>query len=184
MTTLVIAYHSGYGHTAQLAKKVAEGVEKAGAKAVLHNVAELTDQLWADIKAADGVIFGSPTYMANVSAPFKAFMDASSKPWFGQEWKDKIAAGFTNSGSPSGDKMGTLISLATFAAQHSMVWVNQGIFPNAEGQNRLSSWLGLMAQSDNSSAASESNPMPQDQAYAVAFGERVALATIRWSKSA
>ena len=63
---------------------------------------------WDKLNAADGIIFGAPTYMGGVSAPFKAFIDAASKVWFQQGWKDKTAAGFTNSGSYSGDKLSAL----------------------------------------------------------------------------
>jgi multimeric flavodoxin WrbA len=31
--------------------------------------------------------------MGSVSWQFKKFADASSKPWFGQAWKDKLFAG-------------------------------------------------------------------------------------------
>lgn len=186
MAHLCIAYHSGFGHTEVLAKKVAEGVKASGCTVDLHNVAEVNDALFEHLAKADGIIFGSPTYMGTVSAPFKAFMDASSKPWFGQLWKDKLAAGFTNSGGLSGDKLGTLNTLAVFAAQHSMVWVSQGVWPSAysgdgKGLNRISSWVGLMAQSDNAPAG-DANPTAEDQATAVAFGERVGKATLRWVK--
>lgn len=188
MTTLVIAYHSGHGHTEVLARKVAQGIESAGTKVLLHNVAELTDQLWADVKAADGIIFGSPTYMAGPSAPFKAFADASSKPWFTQDWKDKIAAGFTNSMGMNGDKVATLQYFSHLAAQHSMVWVSQGLMVGSKDENgnplnRLSSWLGAMSLSENA-PVSETNPNAADQANAVAFGKRVAEATQRWARGA
>jgi multimeric flavodoxin WrbA len=188
MAHLCIAYHSGFGHTEVIAKKIAAGVAASGCSVDLHNVAELNDALWEHLQKADGIIFGSPTYMGTVSAPFKAFMDASSKPWFGQLWKDKIAAGFTNSGGASGDKLGTLQTLSVFAAQHSMVWVNAGLWPSAysndgKGTNRLSAWLGLMAQSENG-PASEANPNAEDQASAVLFGERVGKAALRWVKGA
>ena len=42
-------------------------------------------------------------------------------------WRDKVAAGFTNSGAKSGDKLTALVSLAVFAAQHHMHWVNLGL---------------------------------------------------------
>jgi len=70
-------------------------------------------------------------------------------------WKDKIAAGFTNSGSRSGDKLATLIQLALFAAQHGMHWVNLGLPPanhstagSENDLNRLGFWLGAGAQSN------------------------------------
>ncbi|NBX86373.1 MAG: flavodoxin family protein [Proteobacteria bacterium] len=186
MAKVVIAYHSGFGHTDVMAQRVAEGVKAAGVEVSLRKVDVLDDALWAELAAADGIIFGTPTYMANVSAPFKAFMDASSKPWFGQLWKDKLAGGFTNSGGLSGDKLGTLQALVHFAAQHSMIWVSQGVWPSAysndgKGSNRLSSWLGAMAQSGNSPAGVD-NPNAEDQASARLFGERFGVAVMRWSR--
>lgn len=129
---------------------------------------------------ADAIIFGSPTYMGSVSAPFKAFMDASSKAWFKQEWKDKIAAGFTNSHSLSGDKLNTLVQMAVFAAQHGMIWVGVGELnqsPDGEAGkedvvNRIGSFLGAMAQSEN--AAPEVTPPSGDLRTAELLGKRVA----------
>ena len=46
---------------------------------------------WESLKAADAIIFGSPTYMGSVSWQFKKFADASSRAWFAQDWKDKVA---------------------------------------------------------------------------------------------
>jgi NAD(P)H dehydrogenase (quinone) len=43
--------------------------------------------------------------MGGPSWQFKRFADGSSKPWFAQVWEDKIAAGFTNSASMSGDSL-------------------------------------------------------------------------------
>jgi multimeric flavodoxin WrbA len=70
-------------------------------------------------------------------------------------WRDKVAAGFTNSGAKSGDKMQTLISLAVFAAQHHMHWVNLGLgagWNSSAGSehdlNRLGFWLGAGAATD------------------------------------
>jgi multimeric flavodoxin WrbA len=118
--------------------------------------------------------------MGGVSAPFKAFMDRSSKTWAGQQWKDKIAAGFTNSASQSGDKLNTLIQLAVFAAQHGMHWINLGLLPgnnssqgSPEDLNRLGSYLGAMAQS-NSDAAPEIAPTSSDLRTAAHLGRRVA----------
>ncbi len=102
MSKVAIVFHSGYGHTAEVAKAVARGTKAvAGSDVQLIPVAEV-DKHWDDLAAADAIIFGAPTYMGSVSAPFKAFMDASSKVWMTQGWKDKIAAGFTHSGSQGG----------------------------------------------------------------------------------
>jgi len=182
MTTIAIVYHSGYGHTEVIAKAVVEGVERAGATATLLKI-EKADQDFAPffetIKAADGLIMGAPTYMGGLSAPFKAFIDASSKPWFKQEWKDKIAAGFTNSGNLNGDKAVSLIQLVTLAMQHAMIWVGPGLprdpkFPVGDPNqpNRVGSWLGVMTQADQ--AAPEVTPPEGDKEFGRILGERVA----------
>ncbi len=178
MTTIAIIYHSGYGHTAVLAEAVAQGVRDAGGTAELLKIESVTQDFTPLIEAAtkaDGIIFGTPTYMATMSAPFAAFKDATSKPWFTQAWKDKVAAGFTNSGNLSGDKLATLQALAGLAAQHSMIWVSLGVLPEKIGDpdaiNRLGSYLGAMAQSDN--AGADLTPPEGDKKTAQALGQRV-----------
>ena len=182
MAKVSIVYHSGYGHTKVIAEAVGRGVlQVAGAELNLVPV-EQVDQQWEALAASDAIIFGSPTYMGSVSGPFKAFMDASAKVWFEQKWKDKLAAGFTNSGGMSGDKLNTLQTLAIFGAQHGMIWVGQAEAVVPGGVNRLSSYLGVMAQSDN--VPPEQQPGPADQATGEAFGRRVATAAGRWLKGA
>src|SRR5260370_8762765 len=129
MARIVIVYHSGYGHTAAQAAAVARGARSAPGTAVQLVKVEEVDRHWPDLAAADAIVFGSPTYMGSASAPFKTFMDASSKAWMSQEGKDKLAAGFTNSASQSRDNLSTLQQLAVFPAQHSMVSVALRLLP-------------------------------------------------------
>jgi len=188
MARIVIAYHSGYGHTAVQAEAVARGARSVPGAAVQLVKVEDAEQHWPDLAAADAIIFGAPTYMGSASAAFKTFMDASSKPWSTQAWKDKIAAGFTNSASQSGDKLSTLQQLAVFAAQHAMVWVGLGLMPgnnsskgSTEDLNRLGSFLGAMAQS-NADQGPEHGPTAADQRTAEHLGHRVAETALRWQR--
>ncbi len=190
MSVIAIVYHSGYGHTAKQAEGVARGaLSVAGATAALVKVEDI-DRHWADLEKADAIVFGSPTYMGSASAPFKAFMDASSKVWFSQGWKDKLAAGFTNSSSQSGDKLATLQQFAVFAAQHGMIWIGLGLMPGNNSSagriddlNRLGSFLGAMAQS-NADQGPEHGPTPADLKTAEHLGRRVAEAAERWGRAA
>jgi NAD(P)H dehydrogenase (quinone) len=182
MSQIAIVYHSGFGHTRVVAESVRSGAElEPGTNARLVPVEEI-DAHWGTLEAADAIVFGSPTYMGNVSGPFKTFMDASSKPWLEQKWKDKLAAGFTISGSPSGDKLNTLQSLMIFAMQHGMVWVGNAEMPyNEEGINRLGSFTGLMAQAGQ--VAPEVEPNAADRKSAERLGQRIAKAAARWAKA-
>ncbi len=183
MSRIAIVFHSGFGHTKVLAERVKAGAEQvAGTRAQLIPVEE-ADSRWADLEAADAIVFGSPTYMGNVSGPFKVFMDASSKPWYERKWQDKLAAGFTISGSPSGDKLNTLQSLMIFAMQHGMVWIGMADLPqNDQGTNRLGSFSGVMAQAGQ--VPPEEEPNEADRHGAEALGHRVARSTQRWVKGA
>ena len=176
MAKVAVVFHSGYGHTLRMAQSVAQG---AGAELVAIDAdGNLTEAQWATLTAADAIIMGSPTYMGSVSWQFKKFADASSKPWFSQQWKDKVFAGFTNSASMNGDKHSTLHYLFRLAMQHSGIWVGTGLMPsNSKAAQRndinyIASFAGAMAQSPSDASPAE---MPQgDLDTAKLFGERVA----------
>jgi multimeric flavodoxin WrbA len=186
MTSVAVVYHSGYGHTAEVAKAVAHGANLVeGIRAKLIRVEDI-EKHWLDLDAADAIIFGAPTYMGSASAPFKAFMDASSKVWFKQGWKDKIAAGFTHSGSQGGDKYNTITQLFTLAMQHGMIWAGLGLMPgnnSSKGSlndlNRLGSFTGAMTQS-NVDQGAEAIPA-SDLKTAEHLGRRVALVALQFA---
>lgn len=152
---VAVVYHSGYGHTAKHAEAVALGARDAGAKTLLINVDDI-DEYWEMLDTVDAIIFGCPTYMGSASGQFKMFMDATSPRVFpNQKWKNKIAAGFTNAASRSGDKLNTLQQLSIFAAQLGMHWVNLGLLSghntsdsSEDSLNRHGFFLGAAAQSD------------------------------------
>lgn len=185
--SVAVVYHSGYGHTEVQAKAVRDGVESIDGVTATLIKAEEAEQHWDQLDAATAIVFGAPTYMGSVSAPFKAFMDASSKAWFEHKWKDKLAAGFTNSASQSGDKLNTLVQLSVFAAQHGMVWVSLGLMPgnnsskgSPDDLNRVGSYLGAMAQS-NADQGADLVPPQADRETARHLGRRVAEAALRWA---
>jgi len=127
MASIVVIYHSGYGHTAKQAEAVAKG---ANADLIaISETGDINDADWVKLDSAKAIIMGSPTYMGTVSWQFKKFADASSKVWFTQGWKNKLFAGFTNSASLNGDKASTISYLITLAMQHSGIWAGTGIMP-------------------------------------------------------
>ncbi|RKF50988.1 flavodoxin family protein [Paraburkholderia fungorum] len=187
-TSVAIVFHSAYGHTARQAAAVKEGVDRtAGARGILVPCEEAPAR-WDELTGADAIIFGAPTYMAGVSAEFKIFEEATSNAVMtrGFLWKDKIAAGFTNSGAHAGDKLATLIQISLFAAQHGMHWVNLGLPPannsskgSPEELNRLGFWLGAGAQS-NTDQGPDTAPPESDLATARYLGGRVAETTLQF----
>ena len=179
MNPIVIVYHSGYGHTQKVAEAVAEG--SGGSLLAISAEGNLPDGGWEQLAAAKTIVFGSPTYMGSVSWQFKKFADASSKPWYSQVWKNKLAAGFTNSATLNGDKLSTLHYLFTLSQQHSMFWVGTGMMPvnnkaaTRDDINNVGSSSGLMTVTPSDASVEEM--VPGDIATAKAFGKRVADAT-------
>lgn len=184
---VAVVYHSGYGHTQRLAEAVLAGAAGvSGVEARLFAVGELDDAAWAELDAADALIFGSPTYMGSATAKFKEFMEASSKRWYTQVWKDKLAGGFTVSASQNGDKASTLMQLFIFAQQHGMLWMGPGLMPgnnhsggSVEDLNRLGCQFGAMAQCGGDQGA-EHIPA-SDLRTAEALGQRIAQSALRFA---
>jgi NAD(P)H dehydrogenase (quinone) len=193
MTKIYVVVQSGRGHTRVLADASLKGI--AEVEGVTGQIREIrgpdviegrfvNEQLMADLDSAAAIVFGCATYMGSGSAIFKAFLEAAFRPhWLEQRWKDKIAAGFTNSASQNGDKLSTLLQLVVFAMQMGMIWVGVGDLPgnNWSGGsrtdlNRLGTWTGAMGQSN----ADEDAPSIGDVDTAERFGRRIALITRRF----
>jgi multimeric flavodoxin WrbA len=183
MRKIVIVFHSGYGHTAQVAQAVSEG--SGGTLLAIDAEGNLPEGGWEQLAAADAIVFGSPTYMGSVSWQFKKFADASSKPWFTQQWKDKLAAGFANSATMNGDKLSTLHSLFTLSQQHGMLWVGMGMKASntkaatRDDVNYVGSYAGLMTTTPSDATPAEM--VPGDLATARKFGQRIAEAATRFA---
>jgi NAD(P)H dehydrogenase (quinone) len=177
---VVVVYHSGYGHTVKLAEAVARGAAKIEGAAVSLIKAEDAPMRWDILDEADAIIMGAPTYMGSLSAPFKAFMDATSHLQYAQKrWAGKLAAGFTNGASRGGDKQNSLVQLMTFAAQHQMHWINLGVnygnnrsFTNEDILNRDSYTLGMVGQA-NMDQGGNLAPPASDIRTAEFLGRRV-----------
>lgn len=180
MNRIAIVYHSAHGHTEHIARHVLHGAQELpGIRAGLIE-ADALARAPEELLLYDGVILGSPTYLGGVSAPFKRFMDATGPLWKAQALKGKLAAGFTVSSLPAGDKQSTLLSMFVFAMQHGMVWVGNPILPEQhagvpydEAANRLGSWSGLMAQAGHGAAADAF--VPGDTRTARLFGRHFAV---------
>ncbi|MGW2933106.1 flavodoxin family protein [Streptomyces sp. NPDC001156] len=195
MATIAVVYHSPNGHTRALAEHIARGV-KSVPGVDMHLIEIRGDQVsegrWSDaatmelLKDSDTIVFGAPTYMGSLSAVFKAFLEGAFYPFLGQEWKDKLAGGFTHSASQNGDKLFSLQQLAVFAAQMNMQWISVG---DSAGNNwtggtiydvnRLGSWLGVMGQT-NVDEGPDVVSAHGDMVTAERYGTRLAELTARW----
>jgi len=176
---IIIIYHSGYGHTKIVAQHILKGALRELEQVTLMSTLDAQNNFEV-LHNADTLFFGSPTYMGTISSEFKKFIEATGKFWYSQKWKDKFAAGFTNSSTLNGDKLNTLQQLSLFASQHSMLWISTGIMPQfnndlqLEEPNGMASYLGLMTLSDNSTQKINA---PKGLETAELFGQRIAQIT-------
>src|SRR5687768_2595578 len=132
---VAIIYYSMYGHVLQLARAVEEGAKSvAGTEVLFRRVKEFaeveqasagsehagaTRQLQKDVplatlddlRAADAIIFGSPTRYGNMAAQLKAFIDTTAPLWSKGELEGKIGAAFTSTASTHGGQESTLLSM-------------------------------------------------------------------------
>lgn len=179
MKKVAVIYHSAHGHTEHIARIVAEGARSVpGIEVDLLQAQDLATAPEA-LLGFDAYLLGSPTYLGGVSAQVKAFMDATGGLWRTQQLRGRLAAGFTVSALPAGDKQSTLLSMFVFCMQHGMLWVGNPILPEQhlgvaydEAANRLGSWSGLMAQAEKASSADSF--VPGDIKTARLFGQNFA----------
>ena len=128
MSEILVIYYSRHGSTAELARQVCRGVESvAGATARLRSVPPVSGEnerpvvavpasgapyaTLADLKAADGLILGSPTRFGIMAAPLKHFIDSTSSLWLDGSLANKPAAVFTSTQSMHGGQESTLLSM-------------------------------------------------------------------------
>ncbi len=115
MKVLVLYYSKG-GNTAKLARNIAEGIEAAGAEAVIKTTAEVTTD---DFLEAAGVIAGSPVYFGVMAADLKRIFDefVSTR----RKMENKVGAAFATGGHPTGGKETTMMSIIQCLLIYGMI---------------------------------------------------------------
>lgn len=122
---ILVAYYSMTGNTEKMAKAVAEGAKSAGADVTVKKSSDVSS---ADLKAADGIIIGSPTYYGQMAAEIKQIFDRSTD--VRGQLENKVGAAFTSSGSHDGGNQTTLLSILQAMLIHSMIIIGD---PMASG---------------------------------------------------
>jgi NAD(P)H dehydrogenase (quinone) len=140
VTEILVLYYSRNGSTAELARQVCRGVESVeGVTAKLRTVPPVSAESerpakpipasgppyasLEDLRAADGLILGSPTRFGNMAAPLKYFLDGTSSLWLSGELAGKPAGVFTSTQSMHGGQETTLLSMMMPLIHHGMYLV-------------------------------------------------------------
>ena len=198
---VLIVYHSLYGHTLQLARAIEEGVKSVpGVEAIFRRAPEFphvekelesgdgySTKIWReqksipvcsldDLRAADGLLLGSPTRYGNMTAQMKALIDSTAGLWLSGAMEGKPAGVFTSTASTHGGQETTCVTMMIPLIHLGMLIV--GVPYSIEGMIHTEARGGTpYGASSIAGPKGELAPVAQDLAICRAQGKRVAELT-------
>lgn len=198
MTRVLILYYSVHGHTGELARLIARGVESVdGCEAVLRTVPRLKAATEAadpavpeqgapyatldDLRDCDALALGSPTRFGSMAAPLKAFLERSSDLWLSGALANKPAAVFTSTSSLHGGQEATLLGMMLPLIHHGMLMVG---LPYTEAGLMRTDAGGTPYGASHWSGADSQRPLTgTEAALSRALGSRLASLASRLKSS-
>ncbi len=118
--SVLIVYYSATGNTEKMAHAVAEGAQAVGSVEVMAKTPDKVTE--ADLKTADAIILGSPTYFGDMASPMKAFID----DWWLKyriSLVNKVGGAFSSGGSETGGNEHVLYSFIIAMMNAGMIIV-------------------------------------------------------------
>jgi NAD(P)H dehydrogenase (quinone) len=186
---ILVLYYSRSGHTAQLARLIARGIEEVpGMRARLRQVPPVAPvtEVAQPPEPADGAPYatkqdlvdcvalamGSPTRFGNMAAPLKYFLDSTAAEWASGTLAGKPAALFTSTSTMHGGQESTLLSMALPLLHHGMLLVG---VPYTEPRLTSTRSGGTPYGASHVAGAKGDNPISEDEReLARALGRRLA----------
>ncbi|EIL87209.1 NAD(P)H:quinone oxidoreductase, type IV [Rhodanobacter fulvus Jip2] len=186
---ILVLYYSRYGHTAQLARLIARGIEEVpGMHARLRQVppvAPVTEVAQppepddgapyvtrADLADCTGLALGSPTRFGNMAAPLKYFLDSTGAEWASGALVGKPAAVFTSTSTMHGGQESTLLTMALPLLHHGMLLLG---LPFTEAALSATQSGGTPYGASHVAGATGDNPISDhERELARALGRRLA----------
>jgi len=106
---VLIAYYTMTGTTQSLAQIVARGADEIdGVNVTLKPIEAVSMD---DLRDAEGIILGSPTYYANMAGPMKSFIDSIGLEHDSVFLGGKVGGAFATGGGSGGGKEHVIVSL-------------------------------------------------------------------------
>ncbi len=116
MAKILVVYFERSGNTETMAHAIAEGIKEAGSEPIVKNVETTTAE---DLKAADGVVFGSPTYYGLPAPRMLALFEESVK--YHGDLDGKVGGAFATSANVGGGNETTVMALIQAMLVHGFV---------------------------------------------------------------
>ncbi|MBW1741003.1 MAG: NAD(P)H-dependent oxidoreductase [Deltaproteobacteria bacterium] len=117
MAKVLISYFSKSGHTKKMAEYIKEGLDSLGDVDV--DFKKVQDTTMKDLRSADGIIIGSPTYFGVMATEVKHLMDKSIQCY--GKLVGKVGGAFTSSGMIGGGNETTIMSILQGLLIHGMI---------------------------------------------------------------
>jgi NAD(P)H dehydrogenase (quinone) len=194
---ILIVYYSKYGHILQMAQAAAEGVGSVkGCEAVIRRAEEFEEEkkiiesdkfalpVWEkqkdilvctldDLRAADGILFGTPTRYGNMIAQLKRLIDSTAQLWMEGALEGKPAGLFTSTATTHGGQETTLLTSMIPLLHLGMIisgvpYSTPGML-HTEGRGGTPYGATTVAGQKN-----ELKPAKEDLEIATALGRRIA----------
>ena len=194
---ILVVYYSMYGHVLKLARAAAAGAQTVeGAEVVLRRVQELDSNLaklqgskhaqdvlaqqqdipiatMDDLRAADGVIFGTPTRFGNMCAQMKQYIDGAVDSWLSGALEGKPAGVMVSTATTHGGQETTCLTM--MAPLLHLGFIIVGVPYSTPGMLHTEGRGGTpYGATTVAGGRNDLEPAPEDLAIANALGRRVA----------
>lgn len=178
-----VIHASMYGHTAVLAKAIAEGAgQVAGAEVILRSVEDVQAE---ELKAADAIIWGSSGYFGEPNPKMASFFASLGGLWFTGALQGKVGGVFASTSTQHGGVENLLRALQTPMQHQGMVIVsNTGALTEDRVRYGCPYGAAAVIPVEASKDAPMSTPAEAELALAREYGQRVAEVASRLVKVA
>lgn len=178
MARILVLYYSSYGHIAQMADAVADGVRQAGHEAEVLRVPETAPKEVVEsagfqvndshgvidgpdaLSGYDGIVLGAPTRFGRMPAQMAAFLDQCGGLWFTDALVGKVGAAFTSTAAQHGGQETTLFSIITNLLHFGMTVV--GLDYGFKAQNGVDEVRGGAPYGATTIANNDGSRQPSD----------------------
>jgi len=143
---VAIVIYTLYGHIAKLAEAEKKGIEAAGGKVTIYQIAETLPQevltkMYAppkpdypilapnDLAQFDAVLYGIPTRYGNFPAQWKTFWDGTGQLWQQGKLYGKFGGVFISTAGLGGGQESTAIATLSTLTHHGISFVPLGYAP-------------------------------------------------------
>jgi len=194
LKNILVLYYSRDGSVAQLATRIARGINSVeGCAAMIRRVPPVSttteaveDEIppaghpYATLEALKDcavLALGSPTRFGNMAAPLKSFLDSTTSIWLSGQLAGKPASVFTSTGSMHGGQESTLLSMMIPLLHHGMLIVG---IPYTEAELTATITGGTPYGASHVSGITGDAALSQDEEkLCLALGERLARIALK-----